>query len=86
MQDSFLKKDCNFVNFVKQEQLLGSFLSCHDSDGNENIKTAIGLDEKNSALAAHFPFCGIFLCSHCKTLPNFTLYLERELTTTNFSF
>ena len=25
MQDNFLRKDCNFVNIVKQEQLLGSF-------------------------------------------------------------
>ena len=25
MQDTFLRKDCNFVNIVKQEQLSGSF-------------------------------------------------------------
>ena len=53
MQDNFLRKDCNFVNIVKQEQLLGSFKLSRQWRQRERQNSHSFRLKKNSALAEH---------------------------------
>ena len=63
----------------------GSF----SSDGNENVKTAIGLLSKTKGLHVHQAFLRIslsFLHDYEVKMPNFTFYGGRKQATTKLSF
>ena len=63
----------------------GSF----SSDGNENVKTAIGLLSKTKGLQVHQAFLHIslsFLHDYDVKMPNFTFYGGRKQATTKLSF
>ena len=64
-------------------------LRCHNSDGNVNIKNAIGLIKKTTTLHVQHAFLYISSPSlHDYNLesPGFTFYGGRKHTMTNFSF
>ena len=69
------------------ERQLGSF-SNDDGDGNENVKSTIGLLRKTTILHAHHAFLYISLPSlqdYDVKLPNCTFYGGRKQAATNFS-
>ena len=68
--------------------VLGSF-SNDGGDGNENVKTAIGLLSKTKGLHVHQAFLHIslsFLHDYDVKMPNFTFYGGRKQATTKLSF
>ena len=70
------------------EETPGSF-SNDDVDGNENVKTAIGLLSKTTSLHVHHAFLYIslpLLHDYDVKMPNFTFYGGRKQATTKFSF
>jgi len=70
------------------EETTGSF-SNNDGDGNENVKTTIGLLSKTTSLLVHHAFLYIslpLLHDYDVKMPNFTFYGGRRQSTTKFSF
>ena len=68
--------------------VLGSF-SNDGGDGNKNVKSAIGLLSKTTALHVHHAFLYIslpLLHDYDVKMPNFTFYGGRKQATTKFSF
>ena len=71
-----------------QSALVGSF-STDDGDGNENVKTAIGLLRKTRSSHVHHAFLYIslpLLHDYDVKMPNFTFYGVRKQATTKCSF
>ena len=71
-----------------QSALVGSF-STDDGDGNENVKTAIGLLRKTRSSHVHHAFLYIslpLLHDYYVKMPNFTFYGVRKPATTKCSF
>ena len=67
---------------------VGSF-SNDNSDGNENVKKAIGLLSRTTSLHMHHTFLYIFLLllhDYDMKMPSFTFYGGRKEATTKFSF
>ena len=67
---------------------IGSF-SNDGGDGNENVKSAIGLLSKTTSWHVHHAFLYIslpLLHDHDVKMPNFTFYGGRKQATTKFSF
>ena len=70
------------------EETPGSF-SNDDVDGNENVKTAIGLLSKTTSWHVHHAFWYIsmpLLHDYDVKMPNYTFYGGRRQATTKFSF
>ena len=68
--------------------LIRSF-SNDDEDGNENVKTAIGLSSKTTSLHVHHAFLCIslpLLHDFDVKMPNFTFYGGRRQAKFSFSF
>ena len=77
-----------FVTHFVGGGIIGSFIS-DDGDGNENVKTAIGLLGKTANLHVHHAFLYIsspLLHDYDVKMPNFTFYGGRKQATKKFSF
>ena len=71
-----------------REMSVGS-LSNDNSDGNENVKKAIGLLSRTTSLHMHHTFLYIsspLLHDYNMKMPSFTFYGGRKEATTKFSF
>ena len=86
-------KHIAFCPFSLQRCLVVKFpigrFSNDDGDGNENVKTAMGLLSKTTSLHVHHAFLYIslpLLHDYDVKMPNFTFYGGRKQATTKFSF